>query len=344
MATTVTHIVDPDGGAGHDYDSLSLWEAGEQGDLTGVRDEIAVAKCQCTGGTADGDFGFAGWDTSPSQYIKVWTDPAESYRHAGEYNATKFRIIGTNIDLVSVSQNSLNLKFDGIQFVSTMSGSWSPKAGIKFTAVNSCAVDISNCLLLSDADSSGDYYYGISLQGSSGSVGIIKIQNCVIAVTVAGDSASAAVGVKAFSSSSASSIYLYNCTLKHLTTGVETADSDAVYMRNCGLSNVDEKSSGNALAADQTNSETTPTWLSGTLYHLDSTDTTWQDQGTDLSVITGIIESKDIDGQVRSAPWDIGADEYVAGGFTEGVDGIGPLLAGAASRFAMLNRDLGGDF
>jgi len=43
MATTVTKIIDPDNGSGTDYTSLSAWEAGQQGDLTGVRDEIAVA-------------------------------------------------------------------------------------------------------------------------------------------------------------------------------------------------------------------------------------------------------------------------------------------------------------
>jgi hypothetical protein len=111
MATTVTHIVDPDGGAGHDYDSLVLWEAGEQGDLTGVRDEIAVATCRCTGGTAEtsGQTTLAGWTVSATQYIKVWTDPAESYRPTGVGWPTgnKYRIEvngGTNTGF-NISQN-----------------------------------------------------------------------------------------------------------------------------------------------------------------------------------------------------------------------------------------------
>ena len=85
MATEVVSVVDKDNGSGTDYLSLSLWESNEQGDLTGVRDEIAIAKCRCTGGTADTSVSIDGWTTSSTQYIKIWTDPAESYRHAGVY-------------------------------------------------------------------------------------------------------------------------------------------------------------------------------------------------------------------------------------------------------------------
>ena len=95
MATEVVHIIDPDMGSGYDYDSLYDWEAAEQGDLTGVRDEIAVAKCRCTGGTADSTaVALDGWTTSATQYIKIWTDPAESYRHSGKYETgTTYRLV-----------------------------------------------------------------------------------------------------------------------------------------------------------------------------------------------------------------------------------------------------------
>jgi hypothetical protein len=84
MATEVVKVIDPDSGSGYNYDSLYDWEAGEQGDLTGARNEIAVAKCRCTGGTADTTyFTIDGWTTSATQYIKIWTDPTESYRHNG---------------------------------------------------------------------------------------------------------------------------------------------------------------------------------------------------------------------------------------------------------------------
>jgi len=47
-------------------------------------------------------------------------------------------------------------------------------------------------------------------------------------------------------------------------------------------------------------------------FHLDPTDTTWEDQGTDLSADSGIINIFDIDGQTRTVPWSIGADQYIS--------------------------------
>jgi len=115
MATTVTHIVDPNSGAGFDYDSLYDWDAGEQGNLTGVRDEIAVATCRCTGGTADSTaVTVNAWTTSATQYIKIWTDPAESYRHNGTYQTgNKYRLeIAGNSSAVTLGQSYIRI--DGI--------------------------------------------------------------------------------------------------------------------------------------------------------------------------------------------------------------------------------------
>ena len=74
MATEVVKIVDPDNGAGADYTSLSAWEAGEEKDLQQA-DEIAVAKCRCTSGSADTDYVVidGSWNTDADHYIKIWT-------------------------------------------------------------------------------------------------------------------------------------------------------------------------------------------------------------------------------------------------------------------------------
>jgi hypothetical protein len=121
MATEVVHIIDPDMGSGYDYDSLFDWEAAEQGDLTGVRDEIAVAKCRCTGGTADITLlVIDGWTTSATQYIKIWTDPAESYRHSGKYetgNKYRFERNGAATGAFQLADNYIVL--DGLQFIAT---------------------------------------------------------------------------------------------------------------------------------------------------------------------------------------------------------------------------------
>ena len=111
MAATVTKVVDPDLGSGYDYDSLYDWEAAQQGDLTGARDEIAVAKCRCTGGTADtvAQPQITGWTTSATQYIKIWTDTSESYRPTGvgwpTGNKYRLEVNGGTATGITISQN-----------------------------------------------------------------------------------------------------------------------------------------------------------------------------------------------------------------------------------------------
>ena len=111
MATEVVKVIDPDSGSGYDYDSLYDWEAAQQGDLTGARDEIAVAKCRCTGGTADTTaVTIDGWTTSATDYIKIWTDPSESYRHNGTWQTgNKYRLQNT------LTVKELFFKLNGIQ-------------------------------------------------------------------------------------------------------------------------------------------------------------------------------------------------------------------------------------
>jgi hypothetical protein len=121
MATEVVHVVDPDMGSGYDYDSLYDWEAGEQGDLTGVRNEIAVAKCRCTGGTADSTAVLVdGWTTSATQYVKIWTDPAESYRHDGTYQTgNKYRLALSRADGFLLESTESYTQVIGLQIYNT---------------------------------------------------------------------------------------------------------------------------------------------------------------------------------------------------------------------------------
>ena len=46
-------------------------------------------------------------------------------------------------------------------------------------------------------------------------------------------------------------------------------------------------------------------------YHISATDTLVKDIGDDLSADSDLPFSTDIDGETRSAPWDIDADEYI---------------------------------
>ena len=76
MPTEVVKVVDPDNGTGTDYTSLDNWED-NYGGIAGsgdcvTNDQIAVAKCRCTNGTADSSRG-----TDSTRHANIRTDTSE---------------------------------------------------------------------------------------------------------------------------------------------------------------------------------------------------------------------------------------------------------------------------
>ena len=79
MATEVISTIRSSGG---DYTSLSAWEAGEQGDLTGVRDEISTAELYDDWPSGLNDsVTIDGWTTDSTRYVRVTV--ASGHRHNG---------------------------------------------------------------------------------------------------------------------------------------------------------------------------------------------------------------------------------------------------------------------
>lgn len=80
MPAEVVHIIDPDGGPGTDYPSLAAWNLDQARDLVAA-DEIAVAECRSTGGTADTeDFEIddaLGWVTDATRGIIIRNHESE---------------------------------------------------------------------------------------------------------------------------------------------------------------------------------------------------------------------------------------------------------------------------
>lgn len=330
MATTVTKIIDPDNGSGTDYTSLSAWEAGEQGDLTGVRDEIAVAKCRCTNGTADTTaVVIDGWTTSATQYIKIWTDPAEEYRHSGKWVAgNKYRIEnigggGSGTGVINISDNYVTV--EGLQVYLT-SGSAPDRAGISLngSATNSI---ISACIIKANtADES-------TIQGiryhNAGSTHLAK--NCLI-YDFEGTSESG--WVYGISEANANLITLLNITIVNCRGGIYAGSS--MQATNCLCEVLDTSNERafrnfNAGSVDYCACNHGDTYFSGTGnrtsqtfsfvdaanddYHLASTDAGAKGYGTNLYNHATYAFQDDIVGTDRGgsgASWDIGAFEYVA--------------------------------
>ena len=316
MATTVTKIIDPDNGSGTDYTSLSAWEAGQQGDLTGVRDEIAVAKCRCTGGTADTTrTTIDGWTTSATQYIKIWTDPAESYRHAGKWSTAKYRI-AVSYDCITVNENYFRL--DGIQFSVTT------ERHINTQASGTSEFQISNCIFKgltgyphkffdnSFADLTGKlwncllYDFAGNQAAIRFSAGTWYIENC----TIDGTLTDLLVGVRC----SGATMHCKNVLVLGCQFGFYK-DSGTLNCNYCATD--DDTADDQAGTGNRIGQTFTFVDISNDDYHLASSDAGAKGYGTS-SVSCGY--SNDIDGETRSDPWDIGADEVIT------VGGIPPWM------------------
>jgi len=226
MATEVISIIDPDAGSGYDYDSLYDWEAGEQGDLTGARDEIAVATCRCTGGTADTTiFTIAGWTTSATQYIKIWTDPAESYGPVdGKWTTgNHYRLEATGGNVIDTDSSGV-VRIDILNLqVECNRGTNSGRYALKLNGLNSTHY-ISGCVIKATYTGAGSAS-GITLVGTGET---FKIKNTVIYA-----SSGTGSGRGIYNEGSGSEAYIYNCTIYGFSAGIVA--NTTYYVKNSAI-------------------------------------------------------------------------------------------------------------
>lgn len=322
MATTVTRVIDPDSGSGYDYDSLYDWEAAQQGDLTGVRDEIAVAKCRCTGGTADTtDVTIDGWTTSSTQYIKIWTDPSESYRHNGTWQTgNKYRLV---LDVVYDSAFRIVEQYVsviGLQ-MDTVGSVQSHCIGINTTATTSSLINIFQNIIKNSGGSGGG--------GSTGILNLEKVNANVINNIVYDFE----VGIIVNYGATATTVTVFNntvvdCSLTGISNYSWSGLSSYIYNNIVQGTSSDGNYQGSGtgtgtnISEDATSPDTA--FRSKTVqfvaeasdnFHLASSDTVALGLGTNLYNNATYPFQTDIDGQDRGGSgydWDIGADEYIA--------------------------------
>ncbi len=303
-------IIDPDNGSGTDYLSLNSWEGTEQSDLTSGN-EIALATCRSTGGTADtSSLDISGWTTDATRYIKIWTDPDESYRHDGKWKSNAYRINYSSSQRV-IRPYVSNVKIDGLQLQNTGTGS-----ATIYLASAITNIEISNNIIISG--------------GGTGSSGILindsgieaKIWNTVIYEPDAqGDYTQGIYNLDS------SAVEVYNITVYNFNDGIEvdagtlTVENSAVFGNGTdfdGTMTLDNNASDDVTGSNAVNISPGGTeaddwddifvdYANGD-FHLQGLDTTLKDAGDDLSA-QGF--SDDVDGDTRpyNSVWDIGADE-----------------------------------
>lgn len=301
-----TRTVRPSGG---DYTTLSAWEAGRQGNLTGLGPEIA----ECSGNLSDTTAVVVdGWTTTASDYIQIITPQAD--RHAGVWDTSKYRLEVNGAFFRALRIVEDFVRVEGLQIRQTNSSGY-PSAGVQSTS-GSADIRFESCIVRSASTSTGDGH-GVSFNGN----GAMLLRNSVV-YTPGGAAVRTHQGY-----AGTPTTLIQNCTLVGGTYGVIREDTETVTVTNtyahggtdayngtmtrstCAHSSASSFSGSTASIA-----HTTANFLNVTGgsedYHLQS--------GADATLLTGGADlsgtfTTDIDGETRS-DWSIGADEIVGGG------------------------------
>lgn len=325
MATEVTVIVDPDGGAGYDYTSLAAAIAGEARDLV-TADEQLTIKCRCTGGTADGKATVDGFTTDTTRYIKIWTDPTEGYRHQGKpvSSGNVYRIYGTsnNGALIYCRQNHSRI----IGMHLSMSYLTSRATHLALSTYNYGTNTLWDKCVFWDVTGRSTYR-----AITTGDYGYNTISNCVFfnfgysgyGTIMPGPSTTNKHKVYNCSGYTAADDYAHNFVTPTSSDSVVVVNCVSAYVNNLNYRSTVSYSSGTDtnVSYDATAPGTTvainKTDLSAYFTDYANGDLSLKASGYTLFGINGTnlssVFTDDILGNTRSA-WDIGAFEYVSAG------------------------------
>lgn len=283
-------------GATRAYASMAEWEAARQAVLADSEE------VQCCGTAADTtSCTVAGWTTTASFYISIVGNPTDTNgAHAGTWSTSKYRMeiasaAGTNgvwlaeeysrVASIQVQVTQANVVAGGGRFCYLID---------EFATSD---MRVEQCIAKGVVSGTNT----VGLAGFFGNNGVVR--NCL-----AYDFVNAAeVDMNGFLTFSSLTGTYQNCTGHNCYDAFKRGGGTMV-ATNCGAAAFTHAGFQGTIT-QTTCSSTTPTFANeaGDDFHLASGDTTWKGQGTDLSGTFTI----DIDGETRSAPWDIGADEVI---------------------------------
>jgi parallel beta-helix repeat protein len=299
--------------SGGDYTSLNAALAGESANLV-TNTRILTIECYSMSDTANAVTG-TGYTTSSSYYIKILTPTAE--RHDGKWNSGKYRLeaSGNWASLLYIQADYTSVK--GLQFARTGTGSGS--SYILSIYANNCTIAYNIVRQASGTSLVGGIYLRSASWGSA------YFHTCYNNLVYDCD-----VGIYPYYTIET---LIYNNTVVDCTTGILDdvgGDYASIFKNNLCAENttdfdIDASSSSftyNASSDDTADDQGgtgnrigqafTFASYGGDDFHLASGDAGAKDYG--VSDPGSGLFSDDIDGVARSGSWDIGADEYVAGG------------------------------
>jgi len=325
MATPVTKTIKTTGG---DYTTLAAAVAGEQQDLVANNIQLTfeyyeLDTLEVLASTLD----VTGYTTDSTRYIKI-TVPVSDY-HGGVTGVGARLQIPSDWRMFKLSEEYTEVERLCVQRTGGADGAGGVGA-FEFAAIHGKA---EQCL----ADGSAvSFYHGFVYIG--GPAVATKIGNC-IAIGKSGGTKGEGFGG---GGSTWQTGYVYNCTSINHNIGFRSDNNTIIHYKNCLSSGAatsdfhkgtkagitfDYCASSDATADDtggtgnRINQTFTFVDAANDDYHLDSADAGAIGYGTDLSSDPDYPFSDDVDGEARSAPWDIGFDQYAATGSSAALTG-----------------------
>jgi hypothetical protein len=311
MATLRTVTVKPSGG---DYTSLSAAEAGEQGNLVTLDRQLDI---QCYSMSDTTNATISGSTTDATRYINIYTPDAD--RHDGKWNTAKYRLEPTD------TATALRIEDEYVRVRGLQIQIQSPTAArieVSYGFVSDTSDNyLEQCIIRGSGANSAGLSVGASTSGN------LKVSNCLIY-----DCTTSFAGGIRYNATNCT-LYVYNTTLVGCYYGVRRSGGTVIVKNTLSKATASTRDfvldSGSWGAGSNYNSAAGTTSTGGANdrtsqtftfadetnkdFHLASTDAGARDYGVDLSGDAYPV-TVDIDGVTRSGSWDIGADEYVAGG------------------------------
>ncbi|HBI33907.1 MAG TPA: hypothetical protein DEA43_03620 [Candidatus Moranbacteria bacterium] len=301
--------------------SFDSWSGGV--DLVAGNKQWNIA-AYANGSTADATSAtiITGWETSPSNNIRIYTPIASnevgiSQRHDGKWNDNAYKIVQTSSSdyHYGIYNQESYVTIDGLQIKKIVTGGYLAKA-ITNSNNNLTNVTIKNNILAGE-------YSGTSNAGGGTDC---SIRNCYVFNNIIygfkNGSEEGFIGIN-LSQSGENTAFIYNNTIYGSYKGIYSYYSNKGILKNniANGNDVDYATTFDASSASNISQDATSPNVAlrnktvsfvdaaNKDFHLAVSDTVAKKMGLNLQTDTYLHFGEDIDGQGRAGNWDIGADE-----------------------------------
>lgn len=314
---TTTNIFTVKPGGGGDYASLSAWESARAAAHAGSSYNLVTDDCveiaSCYGGTDTTPVSFHNWATDAGHFLQIETPTSE--RHSGKWDASKYNLNVADAQLFNCPIDYT--KFIGIQF-----GLSSQTKYIEMVYMSGHTQELSFCIVR--GMNSSQITRGMSV------IYGIKLWNCLfydiganvssVAVQNHGDSQFYSCtfiggGIQTINFNDVGSTCVAkNCYAGGASSHTLTGGGSTVTMVTCATSDTDGSVGLQNIPISTANFVNCTAGGASQDYHLVG-GSSLIGTGTDTSGDASPFNfTTDIDGQTRTVPWSVGADQYIAPG------------------------------